>query len=94
MIDREQIRHVARLARLKLTQAEEEQLTGQMGAIIRYVEQLNEVDTAGVEATKLAAPGHKPLREDRAVPSLTQEEILKNAPKAKKGFFAVPKVIG
>jgi aspartyl-tRNA(Asn)/glutamyl-tRNA(Gln) amidotransferase subunit C len=93
MIDKEQVRHVAQLARLKLSAEEEEKFTGQLGAILGYIEQLNSVDTAAIAPTSVVVSGHDALREDTPQPSLTKEQVLQNAPKAKKGFFAVPKII-
>lgn len=94
MINRDTVLHIARLARLKLDDEEIENLTGQLSSILDYIEQLNSIDTSGVEPTSFMAPVHDPLRDDTVVPSLPHEELLQNAPCPKKGFFAVPKVIG
>ena len=94
MIDREQVLRIAELARLKLSEAEIGNFTGQLGSILEYVKQLDEVDTAKVEPTCFMEPSHDPLRDDTEKPSLSQEESLQNGPKVKKGFFAIPKVIG
>ncbi|MBN2188546.1 MAG: Asp-tRNA(Asn)/Glu-tRNA(Gln) amidotransferase subunit GatC, partial [Chitinispirillaceae bacterium] len=93
MIDREQVLKTAQLARLKLSEKETADFTGQLGAIIDFVKQLDGVDTAGVEPTCFVEPPHDPTRADAERPSLTQEETLRNGPKVKQGFFAVPKVI-
>jgi aspartyl-tRNA(Asn)/glutamyl-tRNA(Gln) amidotransferase subunit C len=94
MITREQILKIAKLGKLKLTETEIENFTGQLGSILEFVEQLDRVDTKGVEPTCFMEPPHDPLRDDTEKPSLTPEEILQNGPKVKNGFFAVPKVIG
>jgi aspartyl-tRNA(Asn)/glutamyl-tRNA(Gln) amidotransferase subunit C len=94
MIDREQVLRIAELARLKLSEAEIGNFTGQLGSILEYVKQLDEADTAKVEPTCFMEPSHDPLRSDNEKPSLSQEEALHNGPKVKKGFFAIPKVIG
>jgi len=94
MIDREQVLRIAELARLKLSEAEIGNFTGQLGSILEYVKQLDEADTAKVEPTCFMEPSHDPLRSDNEKPSLSQEEALQNGPKVKKGFFAIPKVIG
>jgi aspartyl-tRNA(Asn)/glutamyl-tRNA(Gln) amidotransferase subunit C len=94
MIDREQILKIAKLGRLKLSDAEVENFTGQLGSILEFVDQLDKVDTKGVEPTCFMEPPHDPLRDDVEKPSLTSEALLQNGPSVKKGFFAVPKVIG
>lgn len=94
MIKREDVVHVAKLARLKLSDAEVEDLTGKMGEILGYIEHLNSAPTDGVAATSMMAPEHDPLRDDVPVPSLEQEEILRNGPSVKQNHFAIPRVIG
>jgi aspartyl-tRNA(Asn)/glutamyl-tRNA(Gln) amidotransferase subunit C len=94
MIDREKVLQIAKLARLHLSEQEIEHFTAQLGSIFEFVEQLNGVDTSGVEPTCFMEPGHDPLRDDSEKPSLPVEETLKNGPSVKKGFFAIPKVIG
>ena len=94
MINREHVLHIARLARLKLTEEEIGSFTEQLGSILEYVEQLNNVDTGNIEPTTHMAPSHSQLREDVEVQSLTQDQVLANGPNVKKGCFAIPKVIG
>jgi aspartyl-tRNA(Asn)/glutamyl-tRNA(Gln) amidotransferase subunit C len=94
MIDRKQVLHVARLARLNLTEEEVGHFTGQLGAVLSYVEQLEDAPTGGIDPTCVMAPGHDSLRDDNPVPSLPREEILKNGPSIKQNHFAVPRVIG
>jgi len=94
MIDRKQVEQIARLARLRLSEQETEEYTRQLGSIFEFVEQLKKADTASVEPTCFMEPSHDTLRDDREKPSLARDELLQNAPLVKKGFFAVPKVIG
>jgi len=92
-IDVEKVRYVADLARLELVPGEEERLTGQLNAILGYMDQLAEVDTAGVEPTSHVLPLTNVLRDDLPQPGLTTAEALANAPAAEQGHFAVPKII-
>ncbi|MBP1752414.1 MAG: glutamyl-tRNA(Gln) amidotransferase, subunit [Geobacteraceae bacterium] len=92
-ITREQIDHVARLARLELTDAEKEMFTGQMDAILAYVDKLNELDTGGIIPTSHAVPVENVFREDVATESLGTDRALLNAPDRSESFFRVPKVI-
>jgi aspartyl-tRNA(Asn)/glutamyl-tRNA(Gln) amidotransferase subunit C len=94
MITREEVLKIANLARLKLSEAEIGNFTGQLDSILEYVKQLDQVDTSKVEPTCFVEPTHDPMRDDIEKPSLTQEEALRNGPQVKKGFFAIPKVIG
>jgi aspartyl-tRNA(Asn)/glutamyl-tRNA(Gln) amidotransferase subunit C len=94
MIDREHVLHIAKLARLKLTDEEVDHFTGQLGSILDYVEQLEAAPTEGVDPTSIMAPEHDALREDQPEPSLERDEVLKNGPEVKEDHFAVPKVIG
>jgi aspartyl-tRNA(Asn)/glutamyl-tRNA(Gln) amidotransferase subunit C len=84
MITREQVLKIAKLARLELSEAEIENFTGQLGSILDFTEQLNQLDTSAVEPTCFVAPSHDPLREDSEKPSLPREEVLQNGPKVKK----------
>ena len=94
MIDREQVLHVARLARLDLSDAEIAGFTAQLGAILGYVDLLDTAPIGGVDPTCFVAPSHDPLRDDAERLSLPPGKILQNGPVVKKGHFAVPKVIG
>ena len=94
MITRDDVLHIARLARLELSEDEVEHYTEQLGAILEYIDQLNQVDTSDVESTRIVAPVHDPLRDDIEQPSLTHEQIMQNGPVVKKDSFAIPKVIG
>jgi|WetSurMetagenome_2_1015567.scaffolds.fasta_scaffold326763_2 aspartyl-tRNA(Asn)/glutamyl-tRNA(Gln) amidotransferase subunit C len=93
MVDREQVLKIAKLARLKLSEAEIKSFTEQLGSIFEFVNKLDEVRTGKVEPTCFVEPLHDPLRDDIEKTSFSQEDALRNGPKVKKGFFAVPKVI-
>ncbi|MBN1578236.1 MAG: Asp-tRNA(Asn)/Glu-tRNA(Gln) amidotransferase subunit GatC [Chitinispirillaceae bacterium] len=93
MIDREQVLHVARLARLNLTGEEVEQFSRSLGSILEYFEQIRHAPTEGVDATNVMARRHDALRNDIPVPSLKRDEILQNGPQIRENHFAVPKVI-
>ena len=92
-ITRADVEHVALLARLELSSEEAETFTGQMDAILAYVEKLNELDTDGIIPTSHAVPVENAFREDAVRPSLGMENALANAPDRVEGFFRVPKVI-
>jgi aspartyl-tRNA(Asn)/glutamyl-tRNA(Gln) amidotransferase subunit C len=92
-ISAEQVRYVAELARLELAPGEEELFTGQLNAILGYMEQLAELDTEGVEPTAHVLDLANVMRDDEPRPCLPTEEALANAPAQEKGHFAVPKII-
>ena len=87
------VEHVARLARLELSGEEVETFTGQMDAILSYVEQLNALDTTSVTPTSHAVPMENAFRDDVTRPSIGVDNALANAPDRIDGFFRVPKVI-
>jgi aspartyl-tRNA(Asn)/glutamyl-tRNA(Gln) amidotransferase subunit C len=90
MIDREQVLHVAKLARLKLTDDEVERMAGELSTILEHVEHMNELDLDGVEPTSHAVALENVLRADVPRPSLTREQALANAPDATETGFRVP----
>lgn len=92
-ITEDQVRYVASLARLELAPGEELLLTGQLNAILEYMGQLGEVDTAGVEPTSHVLPLTNVMRDDVVHECLTTAEALANAPAADQGHFAVPKIL-
>lgn len=92
-IDQDQVRKVAKLSRLELTEAEVQEFTGQLSAILDYVEKLNELDTAGVEPLAHCLPVSNVLREDCPKESLGTEMVLANAPQRDDEFFKVPKIL-
>lgn len=88
-----EVEHVANLARLDLAEGEAEALTGQLGAILSYVEKLRQLNTDGVEPTSHAIPVNNVFREDNIIQPLGQERALANAPDKADGCFRVPKVV-
>jgi aspartyl-tRNA(Asn)/glutamyl-tRNA(Gln) amidotransferase subunit C len=92
-ITRAEVEHVARLARLELSDEEKETFTGQMDAILAYVEKLNALDTSGIFPTAHAVPMENAFRDDETTPSIGIENALANAPDRVGSFFRVPKVI-
>ncbi|RUS42081.1 Asp-tRNA(Asn)/Glu-tRNA(Gln) amidotransferase subunit GatC [Cohnella sp. AR92] len=87
------VEHVANLARLELTDAEKEQFTGQLNAILKYAEKLNELNTEGIEPTSHVRPMFNVMREDKVAESLPIEKVLLNAPDEEDGQIKVPAVI-
>ncbi|MBW4696169.1 MAG: Asp-tRNA(Asn)/Glu-tRNA(Gln) amidotransferase subunit GatC [Lyngbya sp. HA4199-MV5] len=93
MLDREQVRKVAHLARLKLTADEETLLTTQLGDILGYFEQLNELDVTGVEPTTRAIDVSNVVRQDVLQSHPERESMLESAPDRDGDFFKVPKIV-
>nr|WP_088894679.1 Asp-tRNA(Asn)/Glu-tRNA(Gln) amidotransferase subunit GatC [Leptolyngbya ohadii] len=98
MIDRDQVRKVAHLARLDLTETEEEQFTTQLSSILEYFQQLSELDTENVEPTARAIDVSNVTRVDQLQPYPDRELILENAPEREDSmqgeFFKVPQIMG
>jgi aspartyl-tRNA(Asn)/glutamyl-tRNA(Gln) amidotransferase subunit C len=92
-ITRDEIRRVVGLARLRLEEAEVDQMAVELDAILGYAETLARVDTEGVEPTFHVVPLATPLREDRAQPPMDPELAVSNAPERAGTAFVVPKVI-
>lgn len=90
----DQVRHVAKLARLALAEEKLAGFSGQLGAILGYIGKLSEVDVAGVEPMAHASGLVNVLREDVVKPSLPVEKVLANAPESDPPYFKVPKVLG
>ena len=93
VIDLEQVRYIAHLARLELTPEEEDKFTRQLAKILEYVEKLREVDTTNVPPTSHVLPVKNVFREDKLGFSLSPEEALSNAPMKRKNHFQVPKIV-
>ena len=93
MITPEQAAHVAHLARLQLSEAEQEQFTAQLGTILDYMAQLNEVSTDGVEPTSHVLDLVNVFREDRAEQKVTVEAVLRNAPESAHQYVVVPRIV-
>ena len=92
-VTNEQVRHIARLARIAMSDDELERLVPELNNILGWVEQLGEVDTDGVEPLTAVIEQKLRLREDAVTDGDCRDEVLANAPEAQHGFFAVPKVI-
>lgn len=92
-IDVETARRVARLARIQVDEGDLPALAGELSNILGFMEQLNEVDVAGVEPMTSVTPMRLKRREDVVTDGNIQDLVLKNAPDAREGFFAVPKVV-
>ena len=90
MIDRDQVLHVAKLARLKLTDDEVEKMTGELSKILEHVERMEALDLEGVEPTSHVVAMENVLREDVPRPSLPRERALEQAPDATDDGFRVP----
>lgn len=93
-ITREQVQHVAKLARLKLTEAEEQYYTNNLNNMFAFMDKLNEVDTSDVAPTSHVLGNTNVMRADEVRASLPIEEVLQNAPDAQDGQFKVPAVLG
>jgi len=92
-VTNEQVRHIARLARIAMSDEELERLVPELNNILGWVEQLGEVNTDGIEPLTAVIDQKQRLRDDLVTEGNIREELLANAPEAQHGFFAVPKVI-
>ncbi len=92
-IDTDTARRVAKLARIAVAEPDLPKLADQLSGILGFMEQLNEVDVTGVEPMTSVTPMRLPRREDKVTDGGYQDRILANAPDAREGFFAVPKVV-
>lgn len=93
-ISLEQVKHVAKLARLALSEQQIGRLAPQLESILEYVAKIEQIDVSGVEPMAHVLPLRNVLREDVAEPSLPVEMVLQNAPETDGPFFKVPKIIG
>ena len=89
----EEVRHIAKLARLRLSDAEQKVMAEQLSSILDYIEQLNELDVSDVEPMSHVLDLVNATREDVVNQRITHEEALKNAPSADSDYFRVPRVI-
>ena len=92
-VSSDQVRHIAKLARIGMSDAEIEALVPELNNILGWVEQLGEVDTDGVEPLTAVIDQKLRLRDDAVTDGNIRDAVLANAPEAQHGFFAVPKVI-
>ncbi len=92
MITIKDVEHVAKLARLELTDDEKEMFTHQLGDVLEHVERMNEVNTEGVEPMNHPIDFYNVMREDVKIYENTREELMQNAPDIEGEFFKVPKI--
>lgn len=92
-ITKDEVKHVAHLARLNIDEQEAEKFAEQLGSIITFAEQLNELDTENVEPTTHVLDMKNILREDKPVDGLPREQVLKNAPDHQDGQVKVPTIL-
>ena len=92
-VDSATVRHIARLARIAISDSEAEALVPELNNILGWVEQLQEVDCTGVEPMTAVIPNKLRMRDDEVTDGGIRDRVLANAPSAEHGFFAVPKVI-
>lgn len=93
-LSREAVAHVARLARLEITEEESETYAAQLSSILEHVEAVRSLDTAGVPPTSHALELRNVLRDDEPRPSLPRDDVLAGAPSARDGRFVVPRILG
>jgi aspartyl-tRNA(Asn)/glutamyl-tRNA(Gln) amidotransferase subunit C len=92
-ISKQEVEHVAKLARLEITEGEKNTLSKQLSSILTYIGELKSWDTTGVEPTATVLEQTNVLREDRARPSLPVEQAIRNAPDSAGGYFRVPRIL-
>ncbi|HWR31834.1 MAG TPA: Asp-tRNA(Asn)/Glu-tRNA(Gln) amidotransferase subunit GatC [Negativicutes bacterium] len=92
-LNRKDVEHVALLSRLELSEQDLDKYTGQLDAILEYIDVLNQVDTSGVEPMAHVLDIRNVMRPDVVQPSLPREAALMNAPEPENGFFKVPKIV-
>ncbi len=92
MISIDDVTHVAKLARLELSDDEKVKFSKQLGDILKYMEQLNEVDTEGVEPMNHPIDFSNVMRDDVVSYEHTREELMANAPEVEQDYFKVPKI--
>ncbi len=92
-LDKATVARIAMLARIKVSDDEQERLAGELSQILGWIEQLAEVDTAGVEPMASVVHQALPMREDVVTDGACRDSLLANAPQKANGFFVVPKVV-
>lgn len=92
-ITKEEVRHVAHLARLAITEEEVEHFTEQLAKIVQFADKLNELDTSDVEPTTHVLPLENIMREDKSVPGLDRDVMLKNVKEHEAGQVKVPAIM-
>ena len=92
-VDKDTVKKIARLARLDVPEERQEQIAGELQAILSWIEELSEVDTANIEPLASVTGHSLPLRVDKVTDGNKVDDILANAPEHASGFFVVPKVV-
>lgn len=92
-VDKETVARIARLARLKVDEAQQEALAGELNAILGWIDELGELNSEGVEPMTSVVATRPPLRKDAVNDGGKADDVLANAPAATAGFFTVPKVV-
>jgi aspartyl-tRNA(Asn)/glutamyl-tRNA(Gln) amidotransferase subunit C len=92
-VDTATVRHIAKLARIAVSDGEVEALVPELNNILGWIEQLGEVDVSGIEPMTAVIPNTMRMRQDEVTDGGKRDDVLSNAPLAEHGFFAVPKVI-
>ena len=92
-VTKDDVRKVARLSRIAVTDAHAEELIGELNGILNWIDQLNEVDVDGVEPMTSVVETTLPMREDVVNDGNIQDQVLANAPRSEDGFFVVPKAV-
>jgi aspartyl-tRNA(Asn)/glutamyl-tRNA(Gln) amidotransferase subunit C len=92
-IQPDEVRTIAALARLRLSEAEIERMTHELDAILEYIDTVKNLDTGDTEPMTHAVPFDCPLREDEPKPSLSVDDALRNAPRRRDAFFEVPRIV-
>lgn len=93
MVDKKSVEYVANLARIEISFAESESLSGQLSNILAYIDKLKELNIEGIEPLRGLHLENNIFRKDEVVPSVCSEDILKNAPLREGNYFKIPKVI-
>jgi len=93
-ISEEQVRHVALLARLELSDDEIKQIGGDLNSILEHIDEIQQLDLEGVEPTAHPLDVVNMTRADVIKPGLSQDDALKNAPEAENGSFVIPQIVG
>jgi aspartyl-tRNA(Asn)/glutamyl-tRNA(Gln) amidotransferase subunit C len=92
-ISPDEVREIATLARLRLSEAEIERMTHELDDILQYIDTVKNLDTGDAEPMTHAVPFDCPLRQDEPKPSLSVDEALSNAPRRREAFFEVPRIV-
>jgi aspartyl-tRNA(Asn)/glutamyl-tRNA(Gln) amidotransferase subunit C len=92
-IDKDTVAKIARLARIRVSEDEQERLAGELSNILGWVEQLSEVDTANVRPMASVVEARLPMRRDEVTDGDLRDDVTANAPAPERGFFTVPKVV-